>query len=170
MPRGPALWEAVQRAPDARLRHSVLSYGGYFELSTRPMRRLEVPFAGIPLIISLGPTLLVDGVRHGSFVAGLDDSVTITEYAGEQRCIQVNLTPLGARRLFGLPMSELARRVVALDEILGRRPAAELVERLREAFDWEARFAILDALLLPDGAGVVADGFPNVQDALARAA
>jgi AraC-like DNA-binding protein len=104
-----------------------------------------VPFAGIPMIISLGPTLLVDGVRHGSFVAGLDDGFSVTEYAGEQRGIQVNLTPLGARRLLGLPMSELTRRVVALDDV---RIGDELVGRLQDASDWATRFDVLDAFLL----------------------
>ncbi len=148
MPDGPALWEAVDGRPHPRLRAAVVSYTGYVEHATRPMRRLEVPFAGIPIIISLGPTLLVDGVRHGSFVAGLDDSATITEYAGEQRGIQINLTPLGARRLLGLPMCELARRVVALDDVLGATSAAALVERLQHAPDWDARFVALDAFLL----------------------
>jgi AraC-like DNA-binding protein len=148
MPDGPAFWEAIDGEPHPRLRAGVESYTGYAEHATRPMRRLEVPFAGIPLIISLGPTLLVDGVRHGSFVAGLDDSATITEYAGEQRGIQVNLTPLGARRLLGLPMCELVRRVVALDDVLGAPRAAALVGRLRDAPDWAARFALLDAFLL----------------------
>ncbi|MEJ7797509.1 MAG: DUF6597 domain-containing transcriptional factor, partial [Solirubrobacteraceae bacterium] len=112
-------WEMVSGLPYARLLDSVLSYTGYAEHAAAPTRRLEVPFAGVPLILSLGPSLLVDGVRHRSFVAGLDDTVTVTECVGEQRCVQVDLTPLGARRLLGLPMSELARRVVALEDALG---------------------------------------------------
>ena len=96
MPDGPALWEAVHRAPHPRLRGAVLSYSGYVEYAPAPMRRLEVPFAGVPLILSLGPSLLVDGVRHRSFVAGLDDRATLTEYAGEQRGIAGR--PHAARR------------------------------------------------------------------------
>ncbi|MDX6706312.1 MAG: hypothetical protein QOI48_2158 [Solirubrobacteraceae bacterium] len=155
-------WQAVSRTPDARLRHNVLSYTGYVERAAAPMRRLEVPFAGIPLILSLGPSLLVDGVRHQSFVAGLDDAVTVTEYAGEQCGIQVNLSPLGARRLLGLPMAELARRVVALQDVLGDR-AEQLVERLHDAQGWEARFALLDAVLLRrlDEAAPVAAGIEH---------
>jgi AraC-like DNA-binding protein len=159
MPREPTLWEAVSRAPDARLRDNVVSYTGYVEQAPAPMRRLEVPFAGIPLILSLGPSLLVDGVRHRSFVAGLDDTATVTEYAGEQRGIQVNLTPLGARRLLDLPMSELARQVVALEDLLGAR-GARLIERLQDAPGWEPRFALLDAVLLArlrDAAPVAAE-------------
>jgi AraC-like DNA-binding protein len=145
MPAAPAIWEAVGRLPDARLRGSVESYTGYAELAAAPMRRLEVPFAGIPMILSLGPSLLVDGVRHRSFAAGLDDRATVTEYTGEQRGIQVDLTPLGARRLLGLPMAELARRVVPIEDLLG---GERLVERLQEAPDWPARFAVLDAFMV----------------------
>ncbi len=143
----PAAWEAVSRQPDARLRNVVTSYTSYVERSTAPLRRLEVPFAGIPMILSLGPSLVVDGVRHRSFVAGLDDTLTITEYAGDQHGIQVNLTPLGARRLLGLPMVQLARQVIALEALLGAT-AAHLVERMQERPSWEARFTLLDAVLL----------------------
>lgn len=168
MPDEPAraTWHAVRRTPDVRLRDSVLSYTGYVERAPAPMRRLEVPSAGIPLILSFGPSLLVDGVRHRSFVAGLGDAATVTEYAGEQRGIQVDLSPLGARRLLGLPMAELARRVVALEDVLGAR-ADQLVERLRHAPGWELRFALLDAELLQrlDRAAPVA---PEIEHAWAR--
>lgn len=145
MANAPAMWEAVSGTPDARLRGGVLSYTGYVERANAPVRRLEVPFAGIPMIVSFGPSILVDGVRHRSFVAGLDDRATVTEYTGDQRGIQVNFTPLGARRLLGLPMDELARRVVALEDVLG---GGDVVERLHDAPGWHARFALLDDLLL----------------------
>ena len=144
MAHAPVMWEAFRGEPDARLRGSVLSYTGYAELATAPMRRLEAPFAGIPMILSLGPSILVDGVRQCSFVAGLGDRASVTEYTGEQRGVQVNLTPLGARRLLGVPMEELARRVVAIEDVLG----GELVERLQDAPNWHARFALLDELLV----------------------
>ncbi len=145
MSHAPATWEAVSGSPDPRLRGSVLSYTGYVERAAAPMRRLEVPFAGIPMIVSFGPSILVDGVRHRSFVAGLDDRATVTEYVGEQRGIEVSFTPLGARRLFGLPMDELARRVVALEDLPG---GDGLAERLHDAPDWPARVALLDRVLL----------------------
>jgi AraC-like DNA-binding protein len=46
--------------------------------------------------------------------------------------------------LFGLPMAELARRVVDLDDLV----PAELVDRLAAAPTWDARFDLLDAFLL----------------------
>jgi AraC-like DNA-binding protein len=42
-------------------------------------------------------------------------------------------------------MEHLARRVVSLEDVLG---GDELVERLHDAASWQARFALLDALLL----------------------
>ena len=139
------MWEAISGTPDVRLRGSVLDYMGYVERASAPMRRLEVPFAGVPMIVSFGPSILVDGVRHRSFVAGLDDRATVTEYTGEQRGIEVKFTPLGARRLLGLPMDELARRVVALEDVPGlRRPRRAPARRA----GWPARFALLDGVLL----------------------
>ena len=166
MTHEPALWEWHSATPHPGLRGCVGSYTGYVERAAAPMRRLEVPFAGIPMIVSLGPSILIDGVRHGSFVGGLDDSVTITEYVGEQCGIELTLTPLGARRLLGLPMCELTRRVVALDDVLGA-DARRLAERLRDAPGWAERFALLDAVLLRRLAGA-APVAPELEHAWAR--
>jgi hypothetical protein len=54
-------------------------------------------------------------------VAALHDSDTLVEHDGRQEGIEVRLTPLGARALFGLPMNELTNRVVDLDALIGRR-------------------------------------------------
>src|SRR5690606_7655537 len=45
-----------------------------------------------------------------AFVVGLDDRFTLTEFAGEQRGMEIKLTPMGARLLFGVPMYELTGR------------------------------------------------------------
>jgi AraC-like DNA-binding protein len=60
--------------------------------------------------------------------------------------VQVDLNPLGARMLFGMPMQELARRSVALEEVLG--PEARILEgRMHDARSWDERIRILDAAL-----------------------
>ena len=48
----------------------------------------------------------------GSFAAGPYLRPVVTEHDGEQEGIQVDLEPLAARRLLGLPMSELTERCV----------------------------------------------------------
>jgi AraC-like DNA-binding protein len=147
-------WELVWRDPNPRLHAHVRRYCGYVESGSRPVRRREVPFAAIPMIISFGPAIRVlhpvdpaaPGDRHTSFVAGLDDTYSVTEHDGNQHGVQVDLSPLGAFQFFGLPLSELARRVVPLDDVLGPE-APLLAERLYEASRWDERFALLDAAI-----------------------
>jgi len=61
--------------------------------------------------------------------------------------MQLDLTPLGARAIFGVAMHELAGRCVALEDLLGEGPAAELLERLAVAPGWPERFAVLERFL-----------------------
>jgi AraC-like DNA-binding protein len=139
-------WETVTRLPHPALRPLIArGYVGYREAGG-PLRRLEVPHQAITVILNLGPPIAVTGWEGGggSFVAGLHDRAVVTEHAGEQLGIQLDVAPLGARMLFGLPMGELARRVVDLDALLPR----DLADRLADASSWAARFDLLDAVLL----------------------
>jgi AraC-like DNA-binding protein len=61
--------------------------------------------------------------------------------------VQLDLTPLGAHAVFGVAMHELAGRCVALEDLIGERPAAGLVERLAGAEGWRERFPILDGFV-----------------------
>src|SRR5262249_31624284 len=137
--------------PHPQLAPHVLDYAGYVEASTQPVRRRELPFAGVPLIISFGPGLRVLSASraegwapHRSFVAGLDDAYALTEYAGAQHGVQVNFTPIGAYLFLGVAMDALANRVIVLEDVLGAA-AGRLAAQLYEAGDWAARFAILDS-------------------------
>jgi AraC-like DNA-binding protein len=149
-------WELVSGTPDPRLREYVIgSYMGYSERTVGPVRRRELPSPQVVLIIDFGPSLRVfdshdpsRSARHASgFVAGLDDTFSLTETPGAMSGVQVNFTPVGARLFFGLPLRQLARRVVGLEDVFGAEGAL-LTERLHDAPDWEARFALLDQLLL----------------------
>jgi AraC-like DNA-binding protein len=138
------------RDADPRLRGHVRSYIGYFEVTPRPLRRREVPGADVTLIVSLGPPIGVfDAAKRGdrftSFVTGLWDGPAITEHAGYQHGIEVNLTPLGAHRLLGLPMHHLANAVIGLDDLLGAE-VQRLAERLYGLPGWAERFDLLDAV------------------------
>lgn len=141
--------------PDPRLRGAVLDYTGYRERSAGPMRRRELPWPGIVLIFDFGPTLrfldpsgaAVTARHAGGFLAGVHDTTVLTETVGAQSGLHVNLTPLGARRLLGLPMAEVANRVVGVDDAFGAA-GSRLVEALLNAPDWPTRFDILDAAVL----------------------
>ena len=136
-------WEMVSRDAGRGLRGLVRNYTGYVERSAEPLCRREVPSGDVTLILSPGSKLSLPDGRHTSFLAALHDSHTLVEHDGFQQGIEVHLTPLGARAVFGLPMHELTNRVVELDDLLGR-PGEELIERLWDARSWERRFSVLD--------------------------
>jgi hypothetical protein len=136
----------VSGTPHPILRPHVRRNCGYDERTSHPVRRRELPSVDVTVILSLGPELrLVEPrpARHTSFVAGLDERSAVTEHDGEAAGVEVDLTPLGAHRFFREPMHTLARRVVELDDVLGRE-ADLLVERLHDTPSWPTRFRILD--------------------------
>jgi AraC-like DNA-binding protein len=139
-------WEVIARRPHPALRPLVhRGYIGYVEHGSMPLRRLEVPHQAITVILNLGPPIAVSGWGpQRSFVAGLDDRAVVTEHPGEQCGIQMDLAPLGARMLLGVPMGELARQVVDLEALV----PATLIGELAATDDWVARFDRLDAFLL----------------------
>lgn len=152
------------RAPHPALRPLVArGYVGYHERTGAPLARVETPHPAIVVIVNLGPALRVDGTAFGSFAAGLTDVPVLTEHAGEQAGIQLDLTPQGARRLLGVPLREVARRVVELDGLLD----GALLARLRSADTWAERFALLDAALLARLAAT-SEGRPDVAYAWSR--
>jgi AraC-like DNA-binding protein len=146
-------WELVLREPDPRLRSDVLVLEDYEERVAEPVRQRHLPSAFVPLILNFGaPYRLLDpadaavSAAYGSFTAGLSESGAMTESSGRALCVQVNLTPLGARRFLGVPLHELADRVVPLADLLGRA-GGRLEEGLAEASAPEARLALVESFL-----------------------
>jgi AraC-like DNA-binding protein len=148
-------WAMATRAPDARLKPYVIDYIGYRELARTPMRRLQPPFDGIPMIVTFGPAIdIINGDRprerrlYRSFLAGLHDVHVFTEYDGAQMGFQVNFTLLGAYRFLNITMSDIANRVLDLGDLLGDGETDRLADSLADAADWPARFDAMDRFLL----------------------
>ncbi len=146
-------WELLRARPAPPLRAYVRRYEGYRERGGAFAPRLEVPSRDVALILNFGPPFRVRGpgmaaeIAYDSFVAGLHAAPAFVAATGPSYCLQVDLTPLGARRLLGQSLDALADRTVPLDAIVGVA-AERLVARLYDAPDWPARFALLDRLLL----------------------
>jgi len=92
---------------------------GYREWSPTPLRRLEPPYSGLPLIIGIGEPINVWGEAYRleavtAFVAGLDLFAATTEGQGDQGGVQIDLTPLGAARLLGMPLVSLSHSLIRL--------------------------------------------------------
>ncbi len=167
-------WEMIQGVPDRRLAGYVHSYCSYDERTTSFTRRRELPSDRVVMIVNLGEPIRVlarsdpEGwsEQPDGFFAGLHDTYALTETRGSQAGVQVDLTPVGAHLLFGLPMHELAHRVVTLEELTGRAGAL-LREAVGGAPGWEERFAAIDEFLvarLDDARSPV----PSVTRALGR--
>jgi AraC-like DNA-binding protein len=149
-------WEFAHREPIPELRGIVRHYVGWHERTPAPLRRRQMPIAAIPVILSFGlPFELLDPHdpdrgsrrRRVSFVAGAHDQFSIVEHDGLSHGVQIYFTPLGARRVLGLPLRELTNQVVPFEDVLGEPVARELVERLALAPGWPERFALLDATI-----------------------
>jgi AraC-like DNA-binding protein len=139
----------VAGTPHPSLRDVVLRYEGYEERAAGPVTVRQLPCTFVPIIIDLDAGWTVEHRHHAaplrldSFLAGITEGPVLVGHGGSARCLQIDLTPLGARRLVGLPMSELANQTVPIDDVLGRF-GHHLVQRVGEAPDWPTRFALID--------------------------
>jgi AraC-like DNA-binding protein len=148
-------WALFTGAPDPRLKPYVIDYLGYRERACTPVRRLHPPFAGIPMIVTFGPSIdIINGDRptergvFRSFLAGVHDGHVFTEFEGEQVGFQVNFTLLGAYRFLNIAMSDIANRCLDLGDLLGDAEAERLADSLHDAAGWPERFDLMDSFLL----------------------
>ncbi|RFS82457.1 AraC family transcriptional regulator [Actinomadura spongiicola] len=146
-------WWLARGRPHPALRPFLRSYDGYWEPAVVPTRMRTLPTRATVVLINLGPPLYLEvpgdvrGREYGSFVAGMHDGHGMYVSPGGQRGIQLDVTPLGAYTLFGVPMSHLTNVAVEWSGVLGRGADA-LVERLGNTPSWGERFDVLDRFLL----------------------
>ncbi|RVC75045.1 AraC family transcriptional regulator [Mesorhizobium sp. M4A.F.Ca.ET.022.05.2.1] len=146
-------FEMVRRVPGPSLADAITDICGYREMLPVRSRNIEYASLTVPLVISFAEPFAIglgrdpgDNDRFASFTAGLYAGPVVIESFGGACCVQINFPPLGARRFFGLPMSELTDRMVGLDNVLGLEGIA-LRERLGNARDWSTRFAIAEGFV-----------------------
>lgn len=140
--------------PAPALRGLIENYVGYRLVGFDPGIHRGLPSRQLTFIISLdGPVEMAElpnstqaSASMAAFVAGLAPAPALIRHDGTQYGIAIEVTPLGARQLFGLPARALAGHVVELDELL-RSSSNELMDRLASAPTWSDRFAILDEVL-----------------------
>lgn len=170
-------WWLAQARPHPALRPFLRSYDGYWETEAVPTRMRTLPTRTTVMIINLGPPLLLRvpdaGIRdreYRSFVAGMHDGHGMYLSPGGQRGIQLDVTPLGAYTLLGVPLARLTNAAVDLPDLLGR-DAADLVlchSVLEYVDDPGAAMAALTATVRPGGSvSVLAAG--QIAAALHRA-
>jgi AraC-like DNA-binding protein len=150
---GPAGYEMYSRSADPRVAEFVSAIVGYRENGHALRLSPEMAPLVVPLIISFAEPFEiglgrapVPADRFWSFTSGLYPGVVLINSNGGAECVQVDFTPLGAYRFFGLPMSELASRMVTLDDLAD--PAiTELRDRLASEPDWNRRLEMTEAFV-----------------------
>ena len=148
------LSEAVAVRPSGPLRRYVREYHGYRQRGVAPAQHLGMPSPYLTVIFTLDEPLEV--VRHAdprqspgvytAMIGGLHSCPALVAHDGAQSGIQLQMSPLAARALTGMPAGELASLDAQAEEILGPL-ATKVYEGVRAAEDWPARFAVLDQLL-----------------------
>lgn len=147
--------EFVSRAPHPNLRAFVEMYTGYRIAGVAPGTHAGLPSRSLTLIIAFDDPLDVEHGRGPQFsrgrfwamLGGLHTRPARVHHSGSQFGVQLSVAPRGARVLFGVPASDLAHEVIPLDAVLPD-VTGELVDRLSAAVTWNARWAVLDDVLL----------------------
>jgi AraC-like DNA-binding protein len=166
-------FEMVARKPRGAVAGAVLRITGYRERVRRHLVQREPASLVVPLVVNFGEPFRIglgraptEDDRHGSFAAGLFAGPVQIESFGAALCLQIDFTPLGARRFFGVPMSDLADRMLPLDAILGNAGIG-LRERLGNVGNWEDRFDLAERFVADRIAGA-ADPAPELDEAYRR--
>jgi len=146
--------EYERRVPGAELRPFVAWAVGYRQAGVGPRRHRGLPSSWLTFIVTLDDPLVIEAhvdprqppAAYDTLLGGLHTSPALVTHDGRQSGIQLGLTPLGARRLAGLPAGELANLDVPATQVLGAF-AAELRERVAAERTWDGRFAVIGSLL-----------------------
>jgi AraC-like DNA-binding protein len=147
--------EGAQGTPHPRLRPYVGSYHGYLLRGFPPGVHIGMPSTTLTVIVTVDEPIELPVSPHpgqpgghwNALASGLTTRPALIAHRGYQHGVQLALTPLGSRALFGMPAAELGSWLVDLTDLLGPR-AVELRERLAATADWSRRFAVLDEILL----------------------
>lgn len=146
--------EVAWGSPHPGLRPIVRQYAGYRMRGFPPGSHRGLPSRYLTFLVSIGrpievaaaPGSPVPSSALQALVGGLQTAPTVVRHDGNEEGVAIELTPMGARSLFGLPAVELTSHVVGLEDLMGVAGRI-LPERLAEARDWSARFRLLDEVL-----------------------
>jgi len=151
-PGDPAAVIGVRR-PVPVLAPFISHYAGFSVDGLTPGTDVGQPSRHVHLIISLGEPIEIlrmpNAFQRAGFmtalVSGLQDAPAVVRRRSSWKGIHVFLKPFGVQALLRASGLELSSRVFDLWDVWGRQ-APRLVEQLRDAHTWEARFGILDTV------------------------
>lgn len=144
----------VTRQPHPALRSYLADYVGYRYAPAPDAVHHGLPSATATLIVAFDEPLDSGWLNdpgsqrpYWTLAAGLHQRPALIRTHGRQHGIQLALSPLGVRRLLGLPAGALADTMAQHADLPAGFPAA-LHARIAEATAWPERFDVLEAHLL----------------------
>jgi AraC-like DNA-binding protein len=139
--------------PAAALSPYVRSMTAYDVVVEGPGTHRGLPSTSLTMVLPVEEPIDVEWLGRAntrsarwSCVSGLHVAPAEIHHRGRQAGIQLGLTPLAARALFGLPAAELSGVLTDLDRVAPT--LADLPARLAEAMSWRQRLALVEARLL----------------------
>lgn len=145
--------EVVLGRPAPRLDRWVKRYQAFSWTGGEPGVHRGLPSGNLAFIVSLSEPTHVVGMpgaqspgRFRALLGGLHTKPAVIAHPGHGAGIEIEVTPLGCRSLFGLPAGALANTLVELEDVLGPL-GAQLVERAHASSNWSTRFAVVDDVL-----------------------
>ncbi len=147
-------WEIVHASPAPPLRGIVDRYSWWTEETRSFTARRELAATTGVFIVNLGATLeIVDarGQTHRlaageGFVGGMAQATSLSRSTGAMAGIHIHLPPANLARLLGIPLAEIADRVVPMGD-LPDGSTRMLGTRLLDATTLDTRLTLLDDFL-----------------------
>lgn len=147
-------FELASRPPAPHLAGLLHRLTGYRETAPAALFQRHAAPLLVPLIVSFGTPFRIALSRppgaadaQGSFAAGLHAGCVDIDSDGGAACVQADLAPLGAVRLFGGAMPALASRMVPLTDLFGTA-ARRLRDQLGTLASWPARFDLVEDFIM----------------------
>jgi AraC-like DNA-binding protein len=148
--------EFVEFATDGLLHGIVGSLVGYRMEGQQPTLHRGVPSPSLTFIINLDTPIVTgnhagandDGsaTAHDNVLSGLHTHAAYIFQPDRQAGLQLAVHPLAARRLFGVPASELVETSHEADDVIGEG-IRRVQEQLAEQASWQRRFATVERYL-----------------------
>ncbi|MFQ6228632.1 helix-turn-helix domain-containing protein [Nocardia sp. NPDC002869] len=133
----------------------------------QPVGRRKIPGGTVKIVFALDGTFAGRRRDPCALVVGMHDRGGVAAHHGRMCSVQVQLAPSAARRLLGVPLSELRNSAVDLGEFFGAS-APRLAGRLAETASWPERFGLVADYLRQRGAPAEDVADPVLAGAVAR--
>lgn len=167
-----ATLEFVDAPPGAPLGGAVASMVGYRAIGQRPALHRGVPSPTLTFIVNLD-TPIVAGTHEGALadgtaraydniLGGLHLGAAYIFQPDRQAGIQLGVHPLAARRLLGVPASELSGTSHEAADVLGAG-LERLRQRVGEDLPWPERFDAVQRYLLDRGSAAPSFASPRTE-------